>query len=160
MTADEGVTEQAIDETIVAGLRQQIANLRRQERDLRIQAATMSSQIKRYERALKVLQPGQQPAKPIAKRLRPSSDPTRIGTERMERIREVVLEYAQTHEEFRQVDIRGLIDINSSSAAVAFERMRQENMIRLARREGVAKWYRLTHETLSESEVKDSNGQG
>jgi hypothetical protein len=77
-----------------------------------------------------------------------------VGEERLDRIREIVLEYAADHEEFRQVDIRtqpGLEGamVTSSVMTTAFNRLRQENVIRLARQEGNSKWFRLTREALN-----------
>lgn len=135
------------EDPILADLRERIKLLREQERGLQAQLSEVGSVIKRYERAIKVLQDEPKAQATPKKRIR--TDNTRIGPERLDRIREAVLQYGQAHEEFRQVDIRALVDINSSASAVAFEQLRQENVIRFARKDGNSKWYRLTREVLN-----------
>jgi hypothetical protein len=71
----------------------------------------------------------------------------------MAKIEEAIRAYAEDHEEFRQVDIRATLTgalAHSSKMAVAFEQLRQANVIRLARQEGIQKFFRLTRETLNE----------
>jgi DNA-binding transcriptional ArsR family regulator len=69
-----------------------------------------------------------------------------VGPGRVDEIRERVLDYVRDHEvdEFAQVDIRGVTGYSSSIMTQAFEALRQEGMIRLARKEGNRKLYRLT----------------
>ena len=63
------------------------------------------------------------------------------------------MEFAADHEEFRQVDFRasGLegANITSSISSTVFERLRQENVLRIARQDGNHKFYRLTREALN-----------
>lgn len=111
----------------------------------------------RYEKALAALEEdtptptprnsGRAPGRPR------KSEGTRrkrgISEEKLRAIATAIYRYAEDHEEFRQVDIRGLCDMNSATAALAFEALRQRNMIRLARVEGVNKWFRLTREVVT-----------
>jgi hypothetical protein len=60
------------------------------------------------------------------------------------------LRFCADHDEFRQVDIRtmsGAPTDSSSKMATAFERLRQDNVIRFARKDGNNKFYRLTSES-------------
>lgn len=71
----------------------------------------------------------------------------RVAAERMAEIEAFVLAYAADHEEFRQIDVRsapGSPISNSSAATTAFEQLRQDGIIRFARKEGNNKWFRLT----------------
>ena len=65
-----------------------------------------------------------------------------------------MLEFAEDHEEFRQVDIRTLPGIDptvakSSMMALAFEALRQEGVIRFARQDGNNKFFRLTRQAMN-----------
>ena len=99
-------------------------------------------ELKRYERALALLtgeapQLGRKKRDPNAARVR--TLPSGISEERMGDIREAILRYCQDHDEFRQVDIRSTLKgtlAKSSIMANAFERMRQDGFIRMARQEG------------------------
>jgi hypothetical protein len=65
----------------------------------------------------------------------------------MAALREIILRYAEDHDEFAQVDIRTLPDspvTHSGGIAHAFEALRQEGFIRFARQDGLRKVYRLT----------------
>jgi len=115
------------------------------------QAHTQAELVKRYERAIRVLT-GEtpKPSKPASK----PATKTKLSQERVEAIKTAVLEYAQENDEFRQVDIRGVVDeslAKSTVMALAFEILRQDGVIRLARREGNNKWFRLTSEMLNVS---------
>jgi hypothetical protein len=68
-----------------------------------------------------------------------------------ESIKSKTLEIAADKEEFRQIDVRtalGGAAGKSSTMSLAFERMRQENIIRFARQEGIQKYFRLTREQV------------
>jgi hypothetical protein len=61
-------------------------------------------------------------------------------------IKAKTLEIAGHMEEFRQIDVRSAMGGSagkSSTMSLAFERMRQENIIRFARQEGIQKYFRL-----------------
>jgi hypothetical protein len=70
-----------------------------------------------------------------------------VAAERMAEIEAFVLAYAADHEEFRQIDIRTAPHspiTNSGAATQAFEQLRQDGILRLARKDGNNKWFRLT----------------
>ena len=137
------------DDAVVEVLRQRIAQRQARVDELHAELAEINPELKRYERALALLTgesltPG---PKKGAKRREAAS---RVGEERLGPIREAVFEYARDHEEFRQVDIRTHMGggVTSAVMAPAFEQLRQEGMIRLARQEGISKWFRLTREAM------------
>jgi hypothetical protein len=76
---------------------------------------------------------------------------SKIGPEMYESIKSKTLEIAADNEEFRQIDVRtalGGAAGKSSTMSLAFERMRQENIIRFARQDGIQKYFRLTREQI------------
>ena len=141
-------------DAIVAALREQIAQRKQAAVELQAQLDAITPELRRYERALAVLtsdppatprrgRPRRDPDKPVR------STPSRVGPERLAMIEEAIREFAADHDEFRQVDIRGIRpDINSGMAATGFEALRQQGVIRIARQDGNSKWYRLTREAL------------
>jgi len=146
-------------DTILVALQKRVNKLRREERDLKERLSIISPELVRFEKALKVLRgepltgvKGQGNPKTQA---RIKHNISRIGPNKLEEIRKAVLKLADANEEFRQVDLRAVYDIGSSQAAVAFEMLRQENTIRLARKSGNNKYFRLTREALTREEVKD-----
>ena len=63
-----------------------------------------------------------------------------------------IREYAEHHEEFRQVDIRTMPNpptTSSGAIATAFEKLRERNVIRLVRKDGNNKIFRLTSAALT-----------
>jgi hypothetical protein len=143
------------EDPVVIDLRKRIDQVKQEQQSLRERLAEVNDVVSRYERAVRALTgekaPTPTPRTP-GKRVR--EHPSGVGEERLDRIREIVLEYAADHEEFRQVDIRtqpGLEGamVTSSVMTTAFNRLRQENVIRLARQEGNSKWFRLTREALN-----------
>ena len=119
------------------------------EHDAKRQA--YASALKATEKALQALgdEIPQQQSKPGRKRKTGNGG---ISAERVSFIRETVLSYAASHEEFRQVDIRACLpdDMSKSSiVAMAFEQLRQEGTVRLARQDGNNKFFRLTPQALA-----------
>lgn len=96
--------------------------------------------------------PGRKPKavtnQPVAK-----SGKTKIGEERLAAIKNAIVKMPS--DEFRQVDVRNTLPgINSSVTAVAFEQLRQDGWMRLARKEGNNKYYRLTPMGLADREAE------
>ena len=129
------------------------------ERDrLKARLAEIEPEIRQAEKALAALR-GEPLGNPQGKRGRPPGSgrvpaderAISIGDDRVDMIAEAIRAYAEDHEEFRQVDIRGVIDVTSGTSAQAFEVLRRRNVIRLARQDGNNKWYRLTREAMRES---------
>lgn len=149
----------ALDDEVVQALRKQIAARKVRVDELHAALAEIEPELKRYERALALLtgeapQLGRKKRDPNAARVR--TLPSGISEERMGDIREAILRYCQDHDEFRQVDIRSTLEgtlAKSSIMANAFERMRQDGFIRMARQEGNAKWFRLTREAQREADA-------
>jgi hypothetical protein len=111
--------------------------------------------VRNAEKALTALQGGTGKAgRPKAQgQSRPV--PSKLSDERLSEIEAVVREYAEDHEEFRQVDVRSAYGklpgggtLTSGMSAMAFEELRQRNVLRVARVEGNSKFYRLTREQL------------
>jgi hypothetical protein len=76
---------------------------------------------------------------------------SKIGPEMYDAIKGKTLEIASHMEEFRQIDVRSAMGGSagkSSTMSLAFERMRQENIIRFARQDGIQKYFRLTREQV------------
>jgi len=144
-----------------------VGQLRRliEERTVRLaeldhERESIHAELKAYEAAIRPLT-GERPAK----RGRPKNgeqQPKRtkesnFSEERLEAIKTVILEFAEDHEEFRQVDVRSahavLPDggkLTSGMTARAFEILRQEphNLLRIGRVDGNSKYYRLTREAV------------
>lgn len=109
--------------------------------------AQIVTELRQYEKALaSLIDPPRKPGpKPDGERVR--AKPSKIAPDKLDAIRDAVVAYAQDHEEFRQVDVRATVPeslAKSSTMATAFEMLRQENLIRFARRQGISKFYRLT----------------
>ena len=131
---------------------------------LKAEIAERERELARYKRALALLEGNGEAPRSVAgqieqpRRGRPTGSksrktPSRVGPERMAIIEEAIRNYAADHEEFRQVDIRMNSQIDKSSVmALAFETLRQQGVIRFARREGSAKFYRLTESARREND--------
>lgn len=111
------------------------------------------SELRTYEKALATLQGETRKPKPKGQS-RPV--PAKLSDERLAEIEAIIRAYAADHEEFRQVDVRsahGVLEsggtFSSGMSAMAFEELRQRNVIRVARQDGNSKYYRLTREALN-----------
>jgi hypothetical protein len=143
------------DDELRSGLQARIDAGDMQVQHLLDEAKRIQDETYRYKRALRALD-GPDPAKAKPKP-KSTSAGTKIGEERMTKIKNEILRLAREKDEFRQVDVRSALDINSSVSATAFEKLRQEGFIRLARAEGNSKFYRLTKPALGE--LRDTPGQ-
>jgi hypothetical protein len=144
-----GAQHQDEDDAVVEVLRQRIAQRQARVDELHAELAEINPELKRYEKALALLTgEGSTPGPKKGGKKREAA--SRVGEERLAPIRAAVLEYARDHEEFRQVDIRTHMEgrVTSAVMAPAFEQLRQEGMIRLARQDGLSKWFRLTREAM------------
>jgi hypothetical protein len=118
------------------------------------QRAQIVNELRTYEKALQALQG--EPRKAGRPKSLSRTAPSKMSDERIAEIEGVVREYAAGHEEFRQVDIRSAYGtlpsggtFTSGMSALAFEELRQRNVIRVARQDGNSKFYRLTREALN-----------
>jgi hypothetical protein len=145
---------------VIAGLRSVVETHAAKRAALKAELDKAELEYKRASRALRLLTgesaPMGRPKKPasIDQPRKKRSVPAGFSPERVEKIRQAILEYARDHEEFRQVDIRTMPGIDpsvtkSSYMALGFEALRQQGMIRLARAEGINKWFRLTREAMN-----------
>lgn len=146
-----GTSSAGTDSELLTLLDKEIAARKARVDELRAELAGIEPELKRYERVRAMLT-GAQPEKRTGrpKSASQTAKTSRMGDARVAVIRDAVLRYAKDHEEFRQVDIRAITGEGSSPMALAFERMRQEGVIRFARQEGNNKWFRLTREAARE----------
>jgi hypothetical protein len=153
MSDENGTAPSPQAEPIIAQLRELVDN----RQDALMQHDLVRDQIvaelRTYEKALAALQGATRKAKPKGQA---RTAPSKLSDERLAEIESIVREYATDHEEFRQVDIRsahGTLPsggtLSSGMSALAFEELRQRNVLRVARVEGNSKFYRLTREALN-----------
>jgi DNA-binding transcriptional ArsR family regulator len=151
---------------IAHDLETEIVQLQERREQLEAELATVSSDIKAFEQSLLRLR-----GEPLIKTTRGSGRPrggrmttatgastSRVGPEVLAEIEAAIRAYAVDHDEFRQVDVRGTMTgtmANSSKMATAFEQLRQEGVIRLARRDGINKYFRLTETARRTKLVSD-----
>jgi hypothetical protein len=144
-------------EDVIARLRSVVETHEAKRAELKAQLDAMDLEYKRADRALKMLTgelvTGKQSRQPTSS-ARVREIPSRVSDERLAVLRDTVLAYAEDHEEFRQVDIRTLPNVDSfltrsSILALGFEALRQEGTIRFARQDGNNKWFRLTRQAMN-----------
>jgi hypothetical protein len=132
---------------------------------LRDEITERKRELARYEKALALLEGSENGSGPAAvassrtgARTRGTPKrriPARVSEERVAIIEQAIRAFAADHDEFRQVDIRMNSTIDKSSAmALAFEQLRQAGTIRLSRKQGNHKFYRLT-----EAARREINGE-
>ena len=119
--------------------------------------AEANAVLKRYEDTRRRLL-GEPKPESLAKRRRREDSGARthtaVGAGGIAKVRGAIFDYVREHEvdEFAQVDIRGVTGHSSSVMTTAFETLRQEGVIRLARKEGNRKLYRLTSAGMAEAQ--------
>lgn len=143
------------DLEVAEALQARIASLTEEKERLEAELEQITPRLRRYERALTMLTAAEEPPrpgrKPKSEGQRVRATPSKVGPEMLAEIQAFVLDYARDHEEFRQVDIRtaeGTPVKDSGKLSSAFEQLRQSNVIRFARQQGNAKYFRLTRETI------------
>lgn len=139
------------EDPIITSLQRLIDERKNKVTELRQQLADLEPELRRYEKALALIldeapPPGRGRPAGAGKPVRPK--PSGLSAERIKLVEDAVRQYAANHDEFRQVDIRTVIDVSSGVTALAFEELRQRGVIRLARAEGNNKFFRLTREAL------------
>lgn len=152
MTDENGAQAAPGTAQIIADLRVLIAERHRELAEVDRERERLLTEIRQYERALIPLtgEP-RKTQRGSTTRIRPN-----LGDERYKTICDAVLAYAADHEEFRQVDVRGTLAgqlARSGTVATAFERMRQDNLIRFARRDGISKYYRLANNARTQAQA-------
>ena len=148
-----GAERPGLTDAAIQSLRIARSEVEARRAELQDQLDEVTPELRKIDRALNALtgegsKPGPKGSKTLVRK-----HPSGVGDERAAEIRQMILEYARDHDEFRQVDIRGLPTpsgwaFTSSISATVFERLRQENFLRIARAEGNSKYYRLTREAL------------
>jgi hypothetical protein len=145
--------ELAHDAELIRMLTGEVKSRESRIEELRAEIDQLTPALKRYQKALALLTGEDAPAPGRPKGARVRAKPSGVGDERLERVEAGIRDFAKDHDEFRQVDIRSTVEgISSSVAATAFETLRQRNVIRLARKDGNNKFYRLTAEALREGD--------
>lgn len=143
---------------IIAELEVEIEAIRPTLEERRAEVAALEQEIRRMERALKVLKGeplgnpqgsagtrGPYKTRTNVPKVDKSGKRRNVSEEKVQQTQAIIMRLATETDEFRQVDVRSLTPtLNSSTAALAFEVLRQRGVIRLARQEGLNKWYRLT----------------
>jgi hypothetical protein len=147
----------AEDAALVAGVQRRIERRRRRIDELEAELAEQRPQLKRDERVIALLTGAEPtgPGRPAGAKSKVRDNASRIGPETLATIEAAIRNYAADHEEFRQVDIRKMPNApvdKSSQMAVAFEQLREQNVIRFVRQDGNAKVFRLTREAVTASE--------
>jgi hypothetical protein len=148
------------DDAVVAPLKARVDELHARRDALVAQREELTSQIdevtheaKRYEKAMAVIN-----GEPLRKRSEPIGEPTqgakrkggtRISDERLAVIEGVIRRLAAESDDFTQVAVRTQTGDGSGPMAIAFEILRQRNVIRFVRRDGNTKVFRLTREALA-----------
>jgi hypothetical protein len=141
-------------ERIAHDLEAEIATLTSRRDELQTELTAIGSDLKTFEQALLRLR-----GEPLIVRTKSSATPKRdkpskgVSAEQLAALRAAVLRFARDHDEFRQIDIRTMPDAptnQSSTTALGFEQLRQDGVIRFARKDGNSKYFRLTAEALRE----------
>jgi hypothetical protein len=152
------------DDAATAPLRERLAALTAQRDELQVQMDEITPQVRRYEKAILALE-GKPLGNPQGPRNRDRDDldspPQRqgkgrrppISEARVDEIEAAVRQIASERDDVTQVQVRSVTGHNSSITALAFEVLRQRNVLRLARRQGNLKVYRLTHEAMAQTET-------
>lgn len=127
-----------------------VVALRSYERAL--QALTDPDSITRRRRASKPAKTDQAQSK--------RTNATRMSPKRLQEVEAYVRDYAKDHDEFRQVDLRSAhgtfadgATFSSGQSALAFEKLRERNIIRVSRIDGNSKYYRLTRQALQDDRL-------
>jgi len=134
---------------------EEVIETTRKERDfLRARLDNANQRLARAEKAKRFLTgepaPQGKPRGPY-KKFTAGGEAKGVSEERVELVERTIREYIAEHDtdEFRQVDIRAITGMTSSTTATSFERLRQRGIIRFARQDGNNKWFRLTRQAMN-----------
>ena len=126
------------------------------ERDaLMTQIAGLDRTIKRYEKARRALEgeptaPKVNPAKERSVKQRATALKGLARSDTWPSLREMIITYGHHHTEFTQSEFRKEHGgVSSGKSSLAFELLREENVLRVARIDGNFKYYRLTKEAIN-----------
>ena len=138
-------------------LREYIARLEVRRDELAAELAEVGAEIRTYQKSLAPLVDDDQPAPAYGRKTTAGparAKPSRVGPERLVAIKAVILELAGDDDrEFTQIEVRDRTDLHSSVTSGAFRQLRdEEHFIRLARKDGGTKYFRLTRPALREQQ--------
>jgi hypothetical protein len=148
---DNGNAPTFDEDRVIAMVEQELERCDSEHGQLLMRANMLRKQMTRYRRMLAILRdesPKPKPKQNMDPRAR-EKRASKLGYDKLDEIRSATLAYASEHDEFSQVDIRATTGYGSSVMATAFERLRQEGVIRFARKEGTRKWFRLTQDAIN-----------
>jgi hypothetical protein len=148
------------DEAIIAAIEQKRVALHVRAEELKAELATITPELKRYEKAIAAIrgEPLGNPQKAKAGPGRPKgSRPIRgqrVSEAALERTWAAILQLTEDADEFTQTQVRAITADTSGVSSLAFEAMRQEGdgRIRFARQAGQHKYYRLSQSAIEERE--------
>ena len=156
------------DETIKQALHERIDGLESRRAELQQQLDEITPSLHRYEKSLRAIEgrpmnnarprtiveapDGEPEGEPVVRRGpgRPRRSPG-VAEAAIQEIEATVRRLAAEADDFTQVQVRGITGHSSGKMALAFEALRQREVIRLVRREGNVKVYRLTQRALSDA---------
>jgi hypothetical protein len=153
-TSSNGHGVDTEDAALLDAVQARIDRRRRRIDELEAELAIHRPQIKRDERVIALLK-GDDVAKPAKPAGKPAPRGHGVAEGTVAAIEDAIRRYTLDHEEFRQVDIRGMPNPptgNSGAVATAFERLRERGVIRFVRQDGNAKYFRLTREAVTAGE--------
>jgi hypothetical protein len=141
---------------IIKELEGVISALVAEKEELKGQMGAIDAAIKRYGRAISALELPQALAPKAPKersgQKREASKDSMRRSARWDDLQTAVIAYAREHDEFRQVDLRNDLEdlkLTSGHSSIAFDILRDDNILRVSRIDGNSKFYRLTQEALS-----------
>lgn len=147
------------DAVFIGAARKRLTAATKRRNDAAAELAQAAEVVKRWERVVRFLDPETEPATPAPSKprsKRPAS--TRIGDDRLAQIEAAFRELAGADGR-AEVRVKELMErladeghpLSSGPASVAFQVLRERQVIRLARKEGNSRYYRLTRAAASQS---------
>jgi hypothetical protein len=160
LAASNGHAATNPDDAIIDGIRAQLDGLEARRAELQAQLDEITPQLKRYEKAMLAIM-----GEPLRKdrrdpetgeivRAKPGPKPKgtsqKASEESIERNVSAIRQLAADNDDFTQVDVRAITGEKSGQSSLAFRALRERGVIRLARQQGNAKYFRLTRAALNE----------
>ena len=142
------------DEAFLAAARERLSAARARRDKIAAQIAEATETVKRWEKVVRDLDPEPAPAskKQTTTTVRPI--PSKVGPERLERIIAAIRDLAgpDRENEFRQVDVRRALndEVTSGVTTLAFRQLRDEEVIRFTRKDGINQYFRLTRRAVAD----------
>jgi len=151
-------------EGLLASMREQKNVLDERRRELMVEVHAIDEDLKAYNKAIAALDPqpaeGSKVSKAALDKVRPTA--SKVGPERLAEITEVIRDLASKDPdgEIRQVDVTHVTGYSSAVMSAAFNQLRDENVLRIARvarsatddGKGKGTWFRLTRPALRDGQ--------